>query len=208
MNPNFDPCWILTNPRSGSSYLSSCLNNALNRAGYESYKFEEWFNLFSCCTTRPEKIPRFCNLHRIQFCDFFTNEDRLNIELLQPNMRYIHLRRRDVIAQTVSFFLMMESGIQNISNSNWIKKPIDYNEDILLRFYLKIKDSYHNWDDYLNGVNHLAVDYEELFSSFDLISNYLQLDVKPDGKYVKLVHPETDDYVCRFGEFVKTNGLE
>lgn len=122
---NFDPCWILTTGRTGSSFLMDCLNIAFNRSeksGRLEY-FAEWFGHWH---PRYESLPRFAKVMRWHYTDRFFDEDKSFVELNLPKIRYILLRRRDVLAQTVSMYFAIRTNDWNTKDLNLFKKNPKY----------------------------------------------------------------------------------
>lgn len=199
-----NPTWIVTTGRTGSSYLVSCLNNALDRIQYQGQKFGEWFS-----RQKPSPLPHFAKVHRIQFLQFFDDSIKETILNLYPKIKFIHLRRRDIFATTISLYFAEKTNLWNTTNAQLTRnKSISFDEQHILRLYCRVRNRYHCWDHFLVNTDHFALDYEELFQSFDKISNYLNFEVKPDSKFIQLQRPETKDFIDRLKVLVTDCNLD
>ncbi len=134
--------------------------------------FNEWFGvknrMHSGLEDFKETPVSYCKVHRSQFVSFFGDIDDAFIRTYLPDVRYVVIRRKDVISQAVSFYLAKKSSTFTIVDANqlklWQENPVEINDDELLSAYDEIKDCYGKWDKYICNTPHIDIDYEDLIN--------------------------------------------
>jgi LPS sulfotransferase NodH len=93
------------------------------------------------------------------------HNDRSLMESLFPDLKYIWLERSDIIARTVSAYIFFRSKIDHIydqkSYDAYMDEAVHLDKEGLLDVY-KNHVKRCDWAKYLNGVNYLKVDYDDL----------------------------------------------
>lgn len=81
-----------------------------------------------------------------------------------PNLTIIRLRRRDIVAQTVSLGAALQTGIWDDASEELLKRPGILNERVAKKWAEYIFRSEQYWDRYLRNTNHqvLTMFYEDL----------------------------------------------
>ncbi|MHA1948298.1 MAG: Stf0 family sulfotransferase [Candidatus Thorarchaeota archaeon] len=158
--------WILAAPRTGSSYLCeilNCSNKFPNR-------FKEHFNKKDISIRdryeMRRDLPHCTKIIWYQFLKCFRVCEKCYIENQLPGLKYVVLNRDDVFAQSVSFYIMMKTGIHHLHNDESANLFSDMNLEVddveLLSSYEIIKDINGLWDEYLNDSCRLSITYEML----------------------------------------------
>jgi LPS sulfotransferase NodH len=160
-------CWILCDIRTGSTYLSGLLNGTGLFPLYEKRAFDEWFarkrNFIPDKETFISKPPLYAKVLIDQFNKLFTVADKPLIESKVPNLKYILLRRKDIVAQAVSYYIADMTGyILTPKNYSAWNTPVVYDEAEIRKRYKILKDNYEIWMPYLEGSDYLEIDYETL----------------------------------------------
>jgi LPS sulfotransferase NodH len=92
-------------------------------------------------------------------------EDRRMIEDAIPGLRYIWLERSDIIARTVSAYILFNSKTDHIYSQkaydDYMQKAVHIDEKGLLDVY-KNHVKRGNWSPFLHGTDYLKVEYEDL----------------------------------------------
>jgi LPS sulfotransferase NodH len=91
--------------------------------------------------------------------------DRALIEELIPDLKYIWLERRDIIARTVSAYLFFKSRVDHVCTqkayNEYMSRAVEVDEKGLLDVY-KNHVKRCDWSEFLSGTDYLKVDYEDL----------------------------------------------
>lgn len=154
--------WIVTYPRSGSTYLCTILNN-------------------NFCTQFSEKIrslireKKEINLSEIKDEKVHAFDFRkLKTELPESN-KYLFLKR-DIIDQVVSFYVAKKTNIWNVCIESFEEK---INEKELLIYYNFYKRYQKFWNKKLKQKNFIEVNYDDLYKEtgkeLDKIADFWEL---------------------------------
>lgn len=204
INKQQNPVWILCTPRSGSTYLSKIMNSTKNFnppfAEYLGWKK----NLFMNPESLKENPPVFCkalhvHLNRIFFDPSYLKDVEHNnylqtkkppleaktiLEKSLPNLRFVWLKREDVIGQTVSYCIASEaSKTKSFFNMDSKKKqqefldmPLCITDELLLSFYKTVLKYNDIWMDFIGSSDVFFIKYEEINqSSLKELFNFLEL---------------------------------
>lgn len=157
-----EPAWIVTAPRTGSTYLCYLLNSfaglpfdLVEDADRDRDIFGEHYQLYR----RDNQIdvagspPRVTKVHW-----HWLHRDGLQV----PSNRKIVLRRRDRIAQAISLYFGNATKTAHCSNelqlAEWKRKPVKWNPDKALSCLRQVT----HWDEKLAQIDGLSVFYEDL----------------------------------------------
>ena len=226
------PCWILAHWRSGSYYLASLLNTTDR---FEPH-FDEWlcggYDLDEEPWKRPwpkwrrfgesitkeqvlQTLPPYLKIHPVNYWSLFTTEDKEQIEAALPGLRYIWLRRRDLMATTASFYLSRHTDHwvayedDEVNKHAAIQVPLIRKE--LAYDYSEVIRWQTRWEDYLQGSPRLEIYYEDIIDNPEKINEVLNFlgvdDEKPWWEYAtkKFRHPQAKE-VRELLEDVIANG--
>jgi LPS sulfotransferase NodH len=218
---------MLTYPRTGSNYLSA----ALNHTGKFKPTFQEWFNPEVQARERPdahltttwwpwlnlkeetvyhtkvepllENLPRYLKVHNFDYDLYFKIEHREEIIKRLPGIKFIRLRRRSRIECTVSYYLAMQTQIFECLEPDKhaaISVPVDKEKLNTYFQWIYWWDKY--WDDFVDGIDHLEVYYEDMVADIEVLRQiYTYVGLKPAllekalsiiGEK-KLKHPQTQE---------------
>lgn len=176
INSTAKPCWILTNPRSGSTWLCRMLNATglfgdQRPNGNPEFKPLDgsfpntwtehcnpfWFNqkTYNGVYKYVHKFkPAVNKLQKFQFDVIFTQNGKIpifsakeKITSWYPEMKYIYLKRKDVIAQSLSYYMAKYDEF------------IDWQ---ILKCYNEAQQYETNWLPFLGKSNYLEIYYEDL----------------------------------------------
>ena len=145
------PCWILSSPRTGSSYLS----NLLECTNLFRPRFAEWYDTPNVRKFAiPKILPRFCKVHRPQIEHWNVDLDNLDKNL--PGIRFIHISRKDKYSQAISYYFAHYSKFWAISKDEDLEcfQKIDlvYNQKVLSHLVNWLADSPDlKWDGFLKN---------------------------------------------------------
>ena len=167
---NESACWILSTPRTGGNYLSCLLNLTgwFPKLNGQDRAFDEWLSIhFNSDAKLFQKNPPAClNIHFLQYQKILNAPALADFESIIPGLKYIVLKRRDVLAQAVSFYIAKESGTwrlySELEQSRYLQKNLDIHQDKLLNAYEHVKNSNILWDNHISGREILEVFYEDL----------------------------------------------
>ena len=200
------PCWILTTPRSGSTFLS----RRLNQTGLFNPPFAEWYNSETLFDEFLVKNPvPFCKIHKFQY-----NE---HLPSFPKNVFFIHLTRKDLAEATVSQYFAGHTKMWNTTCEKDLSEhanvDVPYNRDTMLRLYFDMIHESKGWVEFLKDKKHLEFDYEDLMtdcsSIVDKIVELTETQNNEPNKYkdmhtpLKMCHPLKEEYVKKFKETIK-----
>jgi LPS sulfotransferase NodH len=188
------PCWILSYPRTGSSFLASSLNFTglydpiciewLNPAvdkrdteiAHQTVQWKPWHNIppdiiKDNITLLLRELPLNLKIHVFDYKIWFTKEHLAEIRQLL-GLQIIRLRRRDILSATASYYLADATNVYAALNEEEVAKhaqidiPID--KEKLLQYYQWMKEWDNECGELLDGIPHEEVFFEELFHNSEL----------------------------------------
>lgn len=215
----FEPCWILTHTRTGSTYLCYLLNNTKlfgNRQrsnpldGYFFNTWGEYFhaNVYAGIDEFVKNPPLKAKVHRHHFTRYFKDTDQEWIESLLPGLKYVLLRRKDVVAHTVSRYFSRETKTHHCSSEEKLKTyqetvlPLNYQR--LLFMYKQTRTCYVEWNNFLKNRNFLDLEYEDVISkpkeTVLKVLDFLGMAYRPENINLevplhKLEHPQKQEFI-------------
>lgn len=212
------PVWILTNQRSGSTFLSSLLNSTKSFPFLFNEHFHEhqielgYYRNWLPCNAKILKN------HYKNVSDSITKK---SIKKLHPNIKFILLRRRDPVAHTISQYFHRYSKVSFIKKSQKKKikkyenKVIPFNEQELIKTYKLTLNFWDNWNVFLKGEEHISIVYENFIkdpkSAIKRIFGYLDMKLpenwEPKSSIVKLENPLKEKYKKKLKEIIKANNI-
>ena len=155
-------CWLLTSVRSGSWYLCEILN----KTGVFPITFGEYMHWNYPLR---EPYPTVCKVLRRHFLSYHSDQDKLKILRRLPGVKFILLQRDDHIARASSLYYSLVTREWRDSDHDQ-DAPID--NQMLLRCYAEVSESKFNcWDEFLSGLDHVVVNYEDLVSKPLIVAN-------------------------------------
>lgn len=145
--------------------------------------------------------------HYEYYC--LTSKDRLFIEEMIPNIKFIWLERQDILARTISAYFFFRSKIPHIMDQETHKK---YSEMQIPFDMQGIMDVYHNhikqssWESFLNNVQYHKVEYENLVTNpmqellkvlefLELPTDINRQTILSSQSWVKTERPESREYI-------------
>lgn len=220
MNPWGQRCWLLTSPRSGSTWLQYLLNHNAGvplRIGDDReqarYSFGEHMSEKYCRSLEEflQWDPVVSKVHCHHFGAYLIDRPLLKSRL--PPLRFVLLERRDQFAQAASLAMANRTGItqcQNLKKQNEFRASSVKLEDAELVACLKAVNDYTAfWRNWLHSESHLVVTYESLLedpaSVVGEVLSYLQTpheSISVDVPLRKLNHPETERNISRSRQLV------
>lgn len=221
MNPWGSRCWLLTSPRSGSTYLQYLLNH---NAGVSlrldpdrelaRFSFGEHMSQVFCNSLEDFLLwdPFVSKVH----CHHFGAHliDRPLLKARMPPVRYVLLERRDQVAQAVSLATSNQTGVTQCNSNdklaNLHSQAVSLADDAMLACYKAVGDYHDFWRNWLHSEPHLTVTYESLVEDtkdtiaaiFDFLRTpYKRISI--DVPLRKLCHPETEGNCQRLKQLLE-----
>jgi len=165
--------WILCYFRTGSSFLAEMLNatdlfdgefgEKVQRATrieiIERYKqiYEKGGRLI------PQNHTQMCREH---FEFFYNNRDKKFIESRLPGLKYILLRRRNLVKSGISDYFSLVTKSSTLptekDKEKYLDIPIPFDEEMVLESYYRTMKSYYGWISYLQGSKYIEFEHEDL----------------------------------------------
>lgn len=167
--------YILSYPRSGSSYFM----NVLNSTGLFDPILDEHLH--------PGKDEIFLN-HKLLINNYLFVNNQFTLKEISeryPSIKFIHLKRRDIIGRTVSLFFIIKD-IRLLSNGDYYIKPFRNslkNKIMLLSLYNALKIHENKFDEIIkkNELEVLTIYYSDIMANkkkeFSKVFKYLDIDV-------------------------------
>lgn len=126
---------------------------------------------------------------------------KVEIEKAFPKIKYIWLRRRDLVATTVSLYLARKTTISCVDTpERWHAQrtaKFEVNEKDLLKTFQEVRAKSMYWSGFVTDTPHLEVWYEDIYTDptwFRRIFDFIGLrhtTVKLDVALQKIDHPAT-----------------
>lgn len=241
--------WVLSNYRSGSIFLCTFLQRLGGYSEpvfYEKFNplIEERLQVYypgrtyrkwkECDTNRRRELffehvinkgllPTKMKIMRDQFIKTcgLRDEDKPLIESQIPGLKYIYLKRSDLCAVTISYYLAKKTGkwvLREGEREQYINAQVEFNEDEVLDIYRHMRYfiEENDWGKYLMGSKYLFVDFQDLvkdpLTTFAKVLNYLEFDPHTVDierlvnvyEFVPTKKPETDEFVRRLRNLVSS----
>ena len=201
----------------------------LRRHYYPEAVYEKWKNsdpgsrreIFFDHVLRAHKLPPIAKIMREQFVTFLglKDSDRKMIDAMLPGMKYIHLRRDDIFARTISLYFARKTNRWVLPGENsreYQQVKIPFNKAEILEIYRHEKEfsQKNDWTHYLREGSYLHVDFDRLIKNplktLKEILIYLELDdprldlekIVASYPYVVTRREETEAYIERLKEIV------
>ncbi len=257
-NQDYDPIWIITCPRSGSTYLSNILNKIIlgnnvsnklffaehyNPDNYLSYYHKKIFydiydniDLVKKKSKKDHFLEKYNKIiidkklypkyNKLFFCHIpkWKKSDFIDVKNSLPRLKCIHLIRKDIYNQTISFYFAEKINkwifIDN-NNEKYLKEKIEFNEKHIIQLYndsLRNKQQCYYKIESLNCPYH-TVYYEDLCENLDIelckICEFLSIDKSKislihskefENKCPKIItHPLKHKYVEKLRKLIERN---
>jgi len=176
------PCWILCNPRSGSSILCDLLNftnkfpicdhpNVREKRGplEQGTAFNEWLRLYETANDFEKHPVPFLKLLHHQYVEIFGNKGAAYFEKFLPGLKLIVLHRRNKTEQIISQYFAETTNTYHIYDKealkSYLQKKIEYNSQRLKNCINKIKSYNAIWEEFIGDRDILNVYYEDMLKS-------------------------------------------
>jgi LPS sulfotransferase NodH len=179
------PLWILCFPRTGSSYLSSLLNNLeLFPTFNEMYpneslildenlgptnknqSFGEWIRVFG-----NKHVAKYTKAIHHQFDNHFKKDEKV-IKNIFNDIKFIKLIRKDKIDQASSMFIAKKLNQYHVYNDSMLleykNKNFEINKKELLLIYNEVIKQQNFWN-FIDDKNCIKIYYEDLISNEEII---------------------------------------
>lgn len=214
-NTEVEPFWILCHSRTGSQFLMSMLNNTklFNPKIIEHFHQKQ----FNDGCYKNVKIPKYANVKRCLYKANFKDQYKNKIKKLYPNIKFIHLRRKNIIDSVISNYLSNSSKIFITKNYNKLKEfqntKIPYDEKKILDMYLSSLRLFDSWTNFLHGEKCYEIFYEDLKADperiFFEVIDFLKIKpskelYNPQGTLIQS-HPLKEEFKRRFRKFLDKN---
>lgn len=219
-NPWGSRCWLLTSPRTGSTWLQFLLNKnagvplritedlAQSRFSFGEHMSEKY------CHSLEDFFawdPIVSKVHCHHFGAYIV--DRPLLKSRMPQVRFVLLERKDRVAQAVSLAMSNCTSVTQCANREtqhaYHQRRITLADAELLACYRAVGDYRDFWKNWLHSEPHLVVTYEALIEdpteTTAQIFDYLRT---PCPKFAtdiplrKLEHPQTTGFVLRLHSLI------
>ena len=231
------PCWILSYPRVGSNYLCGSLNQTklfhpkvhewINVRSdqvrdipdnYTHTRWEPWKTIKNATKTDlMNEMPRNLKVHCFDYRLYFSQEDAKAISEKLPDIKFIRLQRKDLVACAASYYLARETKIFASLKSDVVEHAnttVKLNHERIMECYGWVQNWDTEWDRFVKKTNHLDVFYEDLVSGTSTLKQIFEFlgiptsmvkRIVPRIQEKKLNHPQTQEIIDVIKE---TNGRD
>jgi len=214
MNKCTVPAWILTNQRSGSTFLSSLLNST----NQFSSTFNEHFHEHQIgMGNYKEWLPCNAKILKTHYKNVSSQIKKNVIKTYHPNIKFILLRRKDPVAHTISQYFHKGLRVSFIKKNQKRKMEkyenasIPFNKQELISIYKETLLFWNNWDDFLEGEDYICISYENFtedpLRTMNRIFGYLDMKLpvewKPENNILKLENPLKEEYRKKLDKIIK-----
>lgn len=179
ISTNVKPCWILCNPRSGSSILCDFLNftgkfpafdhpdTKLRRGPLErGLAFNEWFRLYNSTEEFELRPPPFVKSILHQYEELLGRPGRNYIKTLLPGVRFVLLKRKNLANHVLSQYFAEHTQTYHIYNQEQLQRYLNrqlesFAIDKLRAAQEKVSQYNSSWNWFLEDEPRLTVYYED-----------------------------------------------
>ena len=198
------PLWIVGYARTGSHVLSGYLN----ATGLFDPEIDERMSP----SMKILPFPAYSVVHSHHFSSHFSFSDKSYIEESLPGLRYIWLKRRDLVATTVSTFIARKTKIYWTKFNGVVEQqsniPVEFDES-LFRLYCNVCARDKFWESYFTDDDeYITIYYENM--DLPRVFEFLDIDQKiPDTcGYKKFHHPMTGELCQILQDAINTGKVE
>jgi LPS sulfotransferase NodH len=208
------PCWILTTPRTGSTYLCDLLNSTGLFGDHKTSspvtnKVDRWTEYYCKDFFKPEFLMNPPPINKIHHADFFEYFGHSDLSRILPGVKYVLLKRKDIYAVTVSKYFVLEGAHFMDGKERWnihTQSDIDkmqrmnlaFNKTRMMNLHQRTKLADAAWDEYLKDKEFLEMQYEDLIHDptgcVKQVLALMGMEGKPDLNSekmpMKLDHPQ------------------
>lgn len=200
-------CWVLTNPRSGSTFLCNTIDYLgvlLNKSLKEHYNNSLQSRTFiyghdiECFQAKRRRlydgkinIIDVSKIHKKNYDNYFLEEDILEIKKYYSHIKFIYLHRRDVEEKAISNYLY---------NSKERRREFrPYNQEEISKIYKTCVLESNNWDNVLSKIDYLDICFEDLIenplSKFKEIFEFMKIEIREEDliESIKRNKPRTKE---------------
>lgn len=174
------PCWILTSPRSGSTYLCDLLNSTNLFGGKFTKdpprkKVDRWTEYTSIYYNKLfgvhflENPPVINKMHYWDRINYWDQINHYNNDEVIRDIVYVKVSRENLYEVTVSKYISMQTQKWNIRSENELKDfqklTFEFNEKQIIRLHEETKICHNGWNDFLSNKEHLVLTYENIVNN-------------------------------------------
>jgi trehalose 2-sulfotransferase len=130
-----------------------------------------------------------------------------SFEMLPQPITWIHIQRRDLVAQAVSYVKANQSGVFAVSGRGpRFSSPVHYDDEALVEAFHRARDGARHWSDFFarSGITPIEVTYEALDTDYEAtIARVLaelgfpDVDV-PSAIHVRQADEVNEEWAARF----------
>jgi len=155
-----------------------------------------------------DRLPPYLKVHCCDYHCFFKPEHYEQIIQKLPGIKFIRLRRRDLIACTASYYLAQKTKIFSATKSETVAEQasirVEIDESLLLQYFEWMVDWDAYWEYFLPDNNYLEIFYEDLVTDPKVAQTACEYIGFPadhlegrfsDIKEKKLQHPQTPELI-------------
>lgn len=225
------PCWILTTPRTGSTYLCDLLNSTglfgdKGTCDPSANQIDRWTEYYCPHFFREEYLlrpPVINKIHYEQYRKYFRDFD---VSILLDDIKYVLLRRKDVFAITVSKYFVLEGApfmedkerwnIHTTEDVNKMKNiRLGFDKQIIMKIHKKSELAYNMWDEFLKDKDFLELEYEDLrripSKTTKEVLSWMGLNgnigISPITMPIRLEHPQKIEFSTKLKKLVEEEYL-
>lgn len=163
--------WILSEKRTGSSYLCEILNST----GLFEEEFKEWYVKFDHKKEitnfyKKNHLPKYCKIHHSVMKKNFGSFEELINQI--GECKFIHIKRKNIKKMIVSQILASKTNMYEIRKkedyNKWIKTKIKIEKKDISLAYQKVLKKQKNWPEELGKLKNkefISVYYENLIEN-------------------------------------------
>lgn len=122
-----------------------------------------------------------------------------SFEMLPQPITWIHIQRRDLVAQAVSYVKANQSGVFAISGRGpRFSSPVHYDDEALVEAFHRVRDGARHWSGFFarSGITPLEVTYEALDADYEATIAWVLSELGfPDVDVPSAIHVRQADEV-------------
>lgn len=213
------PVWLLTNQRSGSTFLCSLLNSTKQF----NTRFVEHFHEHQIqLGVYKNTLPCTAKILKTHFKNVTGIINKAKIKEIYPNIKFVLLRRKDLVAHTISqyFHKVLRISFIKKNQTKKFKKyenttEVPFNKNVLIDIYKETLKFWNNWDSFLKGEDYISIVYENFvkdpYLTVKRIFGYLEMELpanwEPEDHVVKLENPLKEKFKRRLEKIIKKENI-
>ena len=179
MNTEYPPVWILTLPRSGSTFVCDIFNHCFgNLCVEENFIYEKYHPMY-ILQNKKSFYPRYNKVMPEELFGFektYKTSFKSIIGHLPEDTKWIHLKRRDNITRLASYFILAQTNLVRKNKNGKDFKKVKFEDVVNFLQQQNSKNPRRHWKKEIkrNKLKVMKIYYEDFLDDPQLLFNIVK----------------------------------